>query len=103
MAEVFKGIFKVKEEMAELAVVLNKLCICPDGRYFDGRDLIAEAKDEMADVCAALCYLMETNGIYYGVGRYDDKLRKFKKWGLTGIELKEQPLTYDNLPKEKWE
>ena len=95
------GIFKLKEEMAELAVILNKLCVFPSGQYPDGRPLLMELSQEMADVYAALGYFIDVNKLTIDTSRVDEKYNKFHYWGLSGV-TPQPDKNYDTVPKEEW-
>lgn len=85
--EKFKGIYKLQEEMSELGVELAKLAVFPTGDH-PGRkqNLKKSMLEEVADVQAAIAYFLEENGLRVNSGRVNKKLRKFRKWGLTGID-----------------
>jgi len=42
-------------------------------------------EEELADVEAAIKYFREVNGLQRRKRRVEDKLRKFRRWGLTGL------------------
>jgi hypothetical protein len=93
----WKGIFKLLEEMGELTTVLGKLGVVPEGRHWDERyqekTLRARLMDEMADVQAALIYFGEANDFTkeetaYVHKRANAKIERYQSWVLTGIEVK---------------
>lgn len=87
--EVFKGLFKLVEEMSECLVILGKLGPFPDGDHPDGKGhLYDRLREELVDVEAAIQYFRETNGFAGDGLRYSDKIKKFRQWGLTGISPK---------------
>jgi NTP pyrophosphatase (non-canonical NTP hydrolase) len=84
---VFRGFFKLQEEMGELNQVMGKLGPFPDGKHPDGaKNLMKRLADEIADVRAAIDYFVGVNGIPVDDDRHKEKLKKFTKWGLTGID-----------------
>jgi len=86
--KVFKGYYKLVEEMGECLTVLGKLGPFPDGEHPDGNGhLYDRLRDELADVEAAVAYFRETNGLHDDGERFKEKLEKFRHWGLTGIDL----------------
>lgn len=87
--ELWRGIFKLQEEMGELAQVLGKLGPFPEGEHPDGeRPLKERCEDEVADVMAVLTYFTKVNKLDFDriSKRADEKLAKFEKWKLTGIK-----------------
>ena len=90
MAERWRGIFKLMEEMAELQQVLAKLAAFPDGRHPDmaqgASPLLERLGDEIADVEAAIDYLRWFNPAVRANGRRRvEKLLKFREGGLSGV------------------
>lgn len=86
--EEWKGIFKVQEEMGELAQVLGKLAVFPTGLHPDGKGpLKPRLEEEIGDVLAAISYFMTENGLDHAAidKRLLEKHAKFKEWGLSGI------------------
>ena len=92
MAELHKGIFKLMEEMNELNTNLAKRCAFPTGEHPDKQgDLNRRIEKEIGDVLAAIDYYVEKNGLNT-VDIYEHvefKLYLFNKWGLSGIEVKD--------------
>ena len=94
MREVWKGIFKLLEEMGELIQVLGKLGPFPSGRHPDkGPPLQERLEEEIADCYAALDYFRMSNQLDDDRinGRRQDKLNKYLHWGLTGVPNEDQP------------
>lgn len=82
----WKGIHKLTEEMGELAQVIGKTNVFPDGVHPDGGPPLAQRfSDELTDLEAAIEYFRTQNTIPRDIVRFDDKLAKFRKWGLTGV------------------
>lgn len=78
------GLGKVVEETGELNTVLGKL-MATGGKvdYFDGRDLKTELEEEMADVMAAIHFLMEYNPTLSQQKIFDRcnaKYKQFVEW-----------------------
>jgi NTP pyrophosphatase (non-canonical NTP hydrolase) len=83
------GAFKVMEEAGELTQALAKMGPFPDGVHPDGGPpLHVRVEDEAADVLAAICYYVETNGLdpQRIDARAQHKLALFRKWGLTALD-----------------
>lgn len=82
----WRGVWKLIEEMSELTTELAKLGPFPSGKH-PGRDrnLKKTIEEELADVHAALGYFVRVNKLNVSVDRFNDKTKKFNKWGLTGI------------------
>lgn len=88
MKEHWKGIHKLTEESGEVLQLLGKLGAFPEGPHPDGQgDLKERLEDELADLSAAASYFAETNELDLGKmqARSDEKLEKFRHWGLTGV------------------
>lgn len=84
----FRGIFKLTEECGELLTDIGKLAVFPDVPHPDGKGLMKpRIQDELADVLAAVQYFIENNNFdkYYINDRKEEKLKKFRQWGLDGI------------------
>lgn len=82
----WRGIHKLVEETGELGQVLGKLGAFPDGKHPDKKpNLRLRLEEELADVEAAIKYFREVNGLQRRKRRVEDKLRKFRRWGLTGL------------------
>jgi hypothetical protein len=61
-AELWPGLAKVWEESLEVATVAAKLVARGgDGHGFDGSDLRQRLVEELGDVRAAICYLVDAN------------------------------------------
>lgn len=76
------GLAKLAEECGEVGQVIGKLMMT-GGRaeHWDGTDLIARLKEEMADVMAALVFVGQTN--FYETDfeeRVAAKLALFEQW-----------------------
>lgn len=82
-SETWPGLGKCVEECAELSVVLGKI-ITNHGRpvYYDGRELMDEAHEEVADVLASVIYFIKENDFdrEFILRRMEDKLDKFYSW-----------------------
>lgn len=82
------GYAKLLEEMNELGVVAAKRITVGGDSYFDGRDLHLEAMDEIADVLAAIDYILFANYYPHEMkiirARRKEKLSKFKGWAKEG-------------------
>lgn len=93
MIEVWKGLFKVQEEMGELAQLLGKLGPFPRGKHPDGKSNRRSLIEEIGDLEATLTYFKEQNfseaEIRDIAARSEIKLKKFKEWGLTGLFIQE--------------
>lgn len=90
--EKWKGIYKLIEEMGELQQVLGKLLVTPDCQHWSG-DLLPKLHEELGDVEAALIYFVKNNSENNRVlnidvisTRYDNKLKLFANWKLSGIK-----------------
>lgn len=97
----WRGIWKLMEEMGELSQLLGKIGPFPLGKHPDGKgDLRIRMADEIADVYAALDYFVETNNFNdeFIQGRRAVKLAQFRKWILDGIP---DPRQYPAIPKMK--
>lgn len=82
----WKGIHKLVEECGELCQVVGKLSAFPDGDHPDGGPpLTRRLEEELADVQAAIIYVREANGLTSRPARVEEKLSKFRSWGLTGV------------------
>lgn len=76
---VWPGLAKVLEESSELNVVLAKL-IATRGNpnYFDGRNLLDEVEDELADLLAAVDFFVKYNSL----NSTKIVTRQYEKFGL---------------------
>lgn len=82
----WKGIHKLTEEMGELGQVIGKTNVFPDGVHPDGGPPLAQRfSNELTDVEAAIQYFRDMNNLQRDIVRYDDKLSKFRTWGLSGV------------------
>lgn len=77
------GLSKLAEEMGELQQVLGKLIATGgEAAHWDGTDLAVRAKEELADVMAAVEFFAETNGLddteFYS--RVERKFNQFQAW-----------------------
>lgn len=79
------GLPKLCEEAAEVIQVAAKLAACPNGIYFDGTNLIAALKNEMADLSAILQFVEETNKIEIPHKRVEEKFAEY----YTRLQAKE--------------
>ncbi len=74
-SETWPGLSKLIEEMGEVSQVVGKL-IGSGGEpnHWDGSDLVDELHDELADLQAALTFVIAINGRLDG-GRIDRRMR----------------------------
>lgn len=84
------GAPKLIEEMGELNTELGKLMAFPLGTHPDGKgDLRERFKAEIADVLAAITYVVDLNLTddekEAFLDRAHQKYKTFMGWGLTGI------------------
>lgn len=85
--ELWRGAFKLMEELGELQQLLGKVCACPVGEHWDGKGHLKDRLPlEIADVRAALDYFVITNGLYSESGRHQRKFDLFNKWGCAGVK-----------------
>ncbi|MCE9567938.1 MAG: hypothetical protein K8U57_38550 [Planctomycetes bacterium] len=87
--EKWMGIGKLTEEAGEVLQLIGKLIPFPDGEHPDGKENLRDRLTmELYDLRAAIHYFMETNQLWSeeGEANYQEKLRKFNDWGLTGIK-----------------
>lgn len=83
--QVYKGFYKLQEEMGELNQAMGKIGAFENGKYWDGSDLMKPLQDELVDVMAALIYFVKTNNIEFDEARLKHKLAKYEEWGLTPL------------------
>jgi len=84
------GIGKLTEECGELLQIAGKALPFPENAHPDGKGPVRERFiEECADVYAALDYFCATNCLSGPTMdlRRAEKLEKFYKWGLTGIQV----------------
>jgi len=74
------GLAKLVEESAEVIQVCAKLNACPDGIYFDGKDLIAWLENELADLSAIMQFVEYHNEINVDSKRVETKYKLFCEW-----------------------
>lgn len=82
-SDVWPGVSKLIEEMGELAQVLGKLLGTSGSTdHWDGTDLLERLYNELADVQAALWFVMIANDLNPDriAIRSASKLRKFTEW-----------------------
>jgi spore maturation protein SpmA len=90
------GIFKVMEETGELQIMLGKLQqtigklgAFPEGNHPVQGPMLLELVEEMVDVEAAIHYFYISNPQLHDLVnthvRRGDKIAKFLKWGLSGV------------------
>jgi NTP pyrophosphatase (non-canonical NTP hydrolase) len=77
------GYAKLSEECGELVQMVGKIMAYPDGEHPDGKGNLDERfQDELADVSAAIEYVILSNKIKKG--RFDKrkkmKLERFARW-----------------------
>ena len=77
------GISKLVEELGEVAQIAGKL-IATGGEpaHWDGTDLRTRLEDELADLEAAIAFVIQRNGLDAGriAERREVKLRLFNAW-----------------------
>lgn len=91
----WRGIHKLTEECGEVLQVLGKLGPYPDGQHPDGGpDLAVRLEEELADLRAAIQYVVQANGLDARriAIRQGQKLKKFEGWVLTGLNPGEPQL-----------
>lgn len=84
----FPGLAKLNEECGELIQVIGKMIEMSDtitpitGTHHDGSNLIDRFESEMADVLAAIDYVMISNDLTLSkiTERRNEKLKKFMDW-----------------------
>lgn len=84
-SKVWPGLAKLAEECGELQQVIGKLLAYPTGPHPDGGDpLTRRLEDEMADVAAAIDFLVgASNGLLFGArmrARQTAKYERFTGW-----------------------
>lgn len=85
----FRGLAKVIEEAGELTCVTGKLLAYPEGEHPDGKgDLVKRLEEEIADLYAAMDYLVTYNKLdYYKIEeRRKQKFDLFRSWKMAGIK-----------------
>ena len=83
----WRGVHKLNEEMGEVLQITGKLGPFPNGHHPDGKGhLLLRLEEELADLQAAIDYLVENSEINPArmLVRKHEKLEKFRQWGLTG-------------------
>lgn len=84
--QIYRGYYKLIEEMGETLTELGKLGPFPTDDHPDGKGAIRDRLDkELTDVQAVIAYFRETNRMPMDVDRFREKLQKFLTWELTGI------------------
>jgi NTP pyrophosphatase (non-canonical NTP hydrolase) len=82
-SQTWPGISKLVEELGEVAQVAGKL-IATGGQpeHWDGTDLRTRLEDELADLEAAIAFVIRENGLDAGriTDRRQAKLRLFSEW-----------------------
>lgn len=93
MGQVYRGYFKVVEELGEVLQIMGKLGPYPQGLHPDGgEDLKIRLEQELADLQAALGYFIAKNDLQIDYRRSKYKRGLFEEWILTGIDdQKERP------------
>jgi len=85
---VFRGIYKVMEEAAEVTQEAAKACVFPVGPHPDGKgELRGRLETECADLYAALDYFCAINRLEVEPRRAM-KRRCFEHWTLDGITVR---------------
>lgn len=82
--EVYPGLSKVTEECGEVLQVIGKLMATHGkAQHWDGQDLAARLVEELADLQAAIVFVMG-DGTLHGRAlfneRYREKLNLFQRW-----------------------
>lgn len=87
--EIFRGVYKLAEELGETLQIIGKLGAYPHGIHPDNEGpLYSRFEDELGDVLAAVDYLIDNEPRLSRaaiVGRRDMKYAIFTGWGLRGI------------------
>lgn len=86
----WRGIHKLNEELGEVLQICGKLGAYPDSAHPDNAGPLAERlEDELADLSAAIQYIIENNNLNAEKieNRKELKLRRFNIWGLSGIAV----------------
>jgi NTP pyrophosphatase (non-canonical NTP hydrolase) len=82
-SKTWPGISKLVEELGEVAQVAGKL-IATGGRpaHWDGTNLRVRLEDELADLEAAIAFVIQRNGLDADriAERREAKLRLFREW-----------------------
>jgi hypothetical protein len=90
--ELWRGIYKLQEEMGDLQQLLGKLGAFPS-EHPSGEDTVTKVWEEVADVQAALVYFRRHNAPptqeTYIVKRMTHKLELFETWNLSGVKPNE--------------
>lgn len=82
------GISKLVEELGEVAQVAGKLIATGgDPEHWDGTDLRTRLEEELADLEAAIAFVVRNNRLDAGriAGRREAKLRLFNAWHRRGL------------------
>lgn len=86
----WNGLSKLIEECGEVTQVCGKI-IGTGGelQHWDGTDLKVRLEEELADLCAAMSFIIETNNLSMSfiVSRKFNKVKLFNEWnnGTTGL------------------
>jgi hypothetical protein len=80
------GVGKLVEEFGEVLQLIGKGIAFPVGDHPDGKGSILDRlPEELADAKASIQYFEEVNGIKIDDARVKMKLKRFHKWGLSGL------------------
>jgi hypothetical protein len=86
MPQHWRGVGKLIEEAGEVFQLIGKAIAFPVGPHPDGLGPIRDRLPaELTDLSAALLYFLEENKLVIDPEREDDKLAKFRRWGLPGV------------------
>lgn len=84
---VWPGLAKVIEECGEVLQIAGQIVAFPAGNHPSGVDIVARMNNEIADLAAAIQFLVAENGTIDTTGfvlRRDAKLRLFQGWHERG-------------------
>lgn len=83
-SDVWPGLGKTSEEAGELLQIIGKLIAYPHSQHPDGTDVLARLHDELADVAAAIDYVVWANPDRLSLpeihNRRCKKFERFKRW-----------------------
>lgn len=80
---VWPGLAKLIEECGELLQVAGKVIAYPAGEHPDGSDIVARLNEEIADVAAAIKFVVQENSSINATNfrdRRDMKVDRFQRW-----------------------
>lgn len=81
-SDVWPGLGKTAEEAGELLQIVGKLIAYPNQSHPDGSDTTLRLHEEIADLQAALEFVIETNVLHreFIDARRAKKLERFRRW-----------------------